>query len=169
MKRKVGRPTKYTPALAGHLIRYFDIEPHIEKDITVTYKDGTQVDKTITEAVDLPFFMNWCRAVGIHQDTMLEWVKKYPEFSEAYKIAKELQKQIIIINGLRGLYSQPFAIFTMKNISDWRDEQHLKPGLPSQPINVFVQNIIAKAGLNDQTEREVDAGHTKIKNRVSGL
>jgi len=67
-------------------------------------------------------------------------VGKYPDFSDAYKRAKELQKQILITNGLLGLYAPAFTIFTMKNICGWRDEQHIK----GEGFNTNIYNIIGQ-------------------------
>lgn len=38
---------------------------------------------------------------------------------------------------------------------------------PSSTINVFVQNILTKAGLNGQPETKVNTSHTEIKNRLN--
>ncbi len=125
-KRKRGQPTKYKPEYCQHIISFFDIAPHFEKDITITKSDGTQIDKTEQTACDLPFFSDWCHKIGITQETMCQWVKKFTDFSEAYKRAQELQKQILITNGLLGLYASAAFIFTMKNICGWRDEKYLE-------------------------------------------
>ena len=56
---------------------------------------------------------------------MLNWTKVHKEFSVAYSISKELQKEFLITNGLLGLYDSSFAKFTAKNITDMGDEQNL--------------------------------------------
>lgn len=134
-KHAGGRPTKYRNELCASLIRFFDIEPVIYKDVTITSKDGATVEKTIPEAAPLPFFEDWCWSVGISKDTMCEWVKKYPEFSDAYTRAKALQKKILVVNGLEGRYDAKFAIFTAKNITDMRDiTGHELTGKDGAPI-----------------------------------
>ena len=41
------------------------------------------------------------------------------EFSDK---AKDLQKEVLIQNGMAGLYDKTFAIFTAKNVTDMRDK-----------------------------------------------
>lgn len=37
---KVGRPSKYDPKYCEELIKFFDVEPHFETPVVITYKDG---------------------------------------------------------------------------------------------------------------------------------
>jgi hypothetical protein len=52
----------------------------------------------------------------------LEIAQSIQEFCNAYKEAKELQKEFIITLGLAGASPAPFAIFTAKNVTDMRDK-----------------------------------------------
>ncbi len=126
IKQSVGRPTKYDPSFCESLIDFFNIPPYTIKDMTIQKPDGTQIDKTEFEANDIPFFSKWCRKIGVNQETMVEWTKRYPDFSVAYNQAKELQCEILVTNGLRGTYATPFAIFTAKNILGWRDKSDVE-------------------------------------------
>ena len=72
------------------------------------------------------FLSNFAHKIGVCHDTLLEWCKRHPEFSEAYTCAKELQKQHLIECGLLGLFNSKFAIFTAKNITDMRDKQEIE-------------------------------------------
>ena len=141
MKNKGGRPTKYKPEYCQSLVKFFDIEPYVVADITVTKPDGTKTEKTVFNASDLPFFSDWCAEIGIDQTTMSEWVKVHPEFSLAYKRAKELQEKILVTNGIKDLYAQPFAIFTAKNILGWKDKlEH--SGDKESPLTVEVVSYV---------------------------
>lgn len=124
-KHAGGRPSKYTPEMCASIVRFFDIEPAIQKDITITKLDGERVEKTITEAADLPLFSDWAASVGITSETMRKWAESIPEFSVAYKRAKELQEKVLMTNGIQNRYAQPFAIFTAKNILGWRDRHEI--------------------------------------------
>lgn len=121
-----GRPTKYTDEMPQSLIDYFTVDPYTEKAIEHTDKKGNSWTTYEDVANDIPFFSNWCNSVDISQETMNQWKKSKPEFSEAYKKAKSLQKNFLIINGLRGLYNNTFAIFTAKNITDMEDKTEQK-------------------------------------------
>ena len=102
-----GRPTKYKPEYCQAIIDYFD----------------RPVLNILGNANDPPFFLNFCLSIGINQDTMHEWIPKHPDFSEAYKIAKEKQKEFIIINALQNRYNAGFAWRMMMNCHNWRDKQ----------------------------------------------
>lgn len=120
-KHAGGRPTKYRPEYCGDIIRFFSVDPIIYKDITITRKDGSSIDKTEMEAAPTPYFTAWCAKVGIEKPTMLEWVKKHPEFSTAYKKAKELQREFLMETALKGVHAGAFTIFAFKNMHRWQD------------------------------------------------
>jgi len=102
---KGGRPTKYDRAYCADIIQFFDVEPGRNK---------------------FPMFETWCYKIGIHRDTMDAWVKKHPEFSDAYKTAKELQKVNLIHGGLSGVYKENFSKFVAVNCTDLRDKQEVE-------------------------------------------
>lgn len=120
--RKKGRPTKYDPKYCEELIKYFDIEPHFETPAITTYKDGTTKEEVKFIPSDLPTLAGFAAKIEVNRDTLQEWAKVHQEFSVAIKRAKDLQENILVTNGLKGLYSQPFAIFTAKNVLGWRDK-----------------------------------------------
>ena len=130
--KKRGRPTKYQDTFPQSLIDFFSIPLYRREVIqTIHFKNGDSKDIYGEIPNDPPFFSKWCKQVGIIQTTMDNWVKKdSPTFNEeflvAYNECKELQKQFLIINGLRNNFNAPVTIFTLKNVSDMRDEQYLK-------------------------------------------
>lgn len=127
-KKKRGRPSTYDPIYCDKIIEFFDIEPINYKDVTMTYKNGDTVEKTIEEAAPIPWFSDFEKSIGISAQTLKEWVRDYPAFSEAYKRAKVLQTQFIMTNALRNNFNGVFAIFTLKNVARWRDEDDLAWG-----------------------------------------
>lgn len=122
-KHAGGRPTKYNPAYCQDLIDFFSIEPIQYKDITVTHKDGTQIDKTEMEAAPTPYFTTWCAKIGIEESTFWEWAHKYQEFSIAYKRAKKLQREFIIETALKQVHNGTFSIFLLKNVCKFQDKE----------------------------------------------
>lgn len=121
-KQGRGRPSKYDPIYCRKILEYFEIDPQNFKDITITHKDGSSVDKTEEEAAPLPTIRKFANSIGVDHTTLLEWCKKYPEFSTAYNKAREAQKEFIIENALRDNYSGYFAGLLMKNMFGWRDK-----------------------------------------------
>jgi len=135
-----GRPTKYKKNYCQEIIKYFDKEPF-------EIKEGKEVP------VNLPTFEKFAVYIDVNYDTLQEWRKKHEEFSESYKKAKNLQKNILIINGLRGNYNSTFAIFTAKNITDMRDIVENK-------------NINYNKDLNNMTEDEIDKEIAKYEKQL---
>lgn len=121
-KHAGGRPPKYDPIYCKKIIQYFKVKPYHNVNIT-RVKDGKKI-QTIEEVPnDLPLLEGFAASIGVHRDTVHGWTEKYSEFSDALKIAKDLQKTILVTNGLRGLYPAAAFIFTAKNVTDMRDKQ----------------------------------------------
>ena len=119
---KRGQPTKYKPEYCQEIITFFDIEPYETTTEKFFYKNGDEKEKEVRVPAQLPFFSAFARKIGVCHDTLCEWCKVHPDFSEAYKRAKELQKEMLINNGLMGLYNATAYIFTAKNIAGMRDK-----------------------------------------------
>src|SRR3990167_9869523 len=117
-----GRPTKYDPKYCEEILKYFDIEPHFETPVITTYKDGTTKEEVKFIPSDLPTLAGFAKQIGVHRDTLNQWEKAHKEFSDAIKKAKACQEHILVTNGLKGLYSPAFAIFTAKNVINWKDK-----------------------------------------------
>ena len=122
------------------LVDYFRIEPTREEEITTTYKDGRTETKTEERPNHLRFFSGFARENHLHIDTLNEWTRVYPEFSDAYKMAKELQKEHLITCGLLGLYQPAAYIFTAKNIAGMVDKLGLDEGT-CESLASFIKSV----------------------------
>jgi len=120
-KKSRGQPTKYKPEYCKEIIEFFDIEHFNIITETTTYKNGNKTEREVRVPAQLPFFSAFAREIEVTTETLNQWTKKYPDFSDAYKRAKELQKEMLINNGLMGLYNASSYIFTAKNIAGMRD------------------------------------------------
>lgn len=123
---EAGQPTKYKPEYCQQLIDYFSIEPLEiirEQEITDT-EGGKYISRRLPQR--FPWFEGFARKIGVHRNTLKNWCAEHPEFAEAYETAKDLQREFLVDIGLSGATSASFAIFTMKNVCDWRDERDLK-------------------------------------------
>lgn len=123
---KGGRPTKYDSKYCKQIIAMFDVEPTREVYETYTYKDGTTKEVSRLEPAELPTMADFAKKINVNIDTLYEWAKKHPEFSEAMKKAKEIQENIWQKNSLLGLYNPTFAIFMGKNCYGWKDKQEIE-------------------------------------------
>lgn len=105
MAKKNGRPTKWNEDWPRQLIEYFE----------------TEIGKG-----NLPFLSKFARNImGVCNDTALEYTKKYEDFSDAYKKAKDMQKEFIIEMGLSKKWDTAFTIFTAQNMTDMRNKQEV--------------------------------------------
>ena len=137
-KRPVGRPSSYKEEYADDLIRYFDTSVYTVK--TTYDKDGKE--KIEKELNPFPTLARFATKVGVTRDTLYEWATaknengelKHPEFSYAYKRAKDFQEALLVEGAIGGMYQANFSIFTAKNVLGWRDktEQEItgKDGAP---------------------------------------
>lgn len=66
--------------------------------------------------------------------------KDLMSFCNAYKEAKELQKEFLISVGLSGAANAPFAIFTAKNVTDMRDSTVVTHNMPKPLLDVLHNN-----------------------------
>ena len=105
-KKPRGRPTKYLPKYCQQIIDYFTVEP---------------LDAN-GDAVAPPYIQEFCLSIGINKSTLQEWVSKYPDFSNAYRIAKEKQRQLMVTLALQGHYNASFTWRAMMNMHGWRDK-----------------------------------------------
>lgn len=127
-----GRPTKYREKYCRMIIEYFD-QPAIIVD-----EEGHE------KANDIPLIEGFARSIKVCVDTLYEWEKVHPRFSEALKRARECQKDIWQQLSMKGLVNTAYSIFWGKNIFKWTDKQDID-------LNAKVDS---SEGLSS-TEREV--------------
>jgi len=122
----LGRPSKYEERYCQEIIDFFAREPYAP--LMVDSEDGgtvpalTKTGSPILVPCKLPTFEGFAIKIGVHRETLLNWIESNPDFFDAYKRAKDMQKEILIQNGLVGAYEKTFAIFTAKNVTDMRDK-----------------------------------------------
>lgn len=141
-----GRPTKYDPKFASMMIKFFSgpkFERFIKSEKQTTKSNGT-TEKWVEYGYrcrDLPTLNKFARKIGVNGDTIVEWAEakypltfevkalagklKYPEFSAAYNTVKELQKEFLSDNALKGFSPPASFIFVAKNITNWKDKQEV--------------------------------------------
>lgn len=112
-----GRPSSYKTEYADELKAYFDVPAQVV--------EGEGDDKKIKPS-SLPTLAGFACKIGVHRETLLNWAEVHREFFDALKMAKEHQERILVENGLMGYYDKTFAIFTAKNLINWRDKQEVE-------------------------------------------
>jgi len=148
-KNKGGRPTKFDPKYCDQLLEFFDLEPY-QKMVTESKKDyfasgdiKSEFEKIKLIPNKMPTLFRFSRKIKVAYSTVGRWAEKgelleetegekteipveivdgLKKFCNAYKEAKEMQKEFLISIGLAGAAPAPFAIFTAKNVTDMRDK-----------------------------------------------
>jgi hypothetical protein len=87
-KRKIGRPSKYTPQLLALAESYIDNFSELDNDV-------------------IPTNEGLCEWIGINDDTLYEWLKHEDkkEISEVVKQVQKKQKRIISNSGITGEFN----------------------------------------------------------------
>lgn len=105
-KRPEGRPTKYIPDV---------IYPKIDQYLAMCGREN----------MALPSIEGLALALDVNKDTVMEWNKVHPEFSEYLKKVAALQKEQLINDGMYGgkEVNSSMAIFLLKAIHGLKDNE----------------------------------------------
>ena len=99
----------------------------------------------------------WCSEVDIVEDTLYEWVKVHPNFSESLKKARQAcQKwyENLFRSAAVGKienFNATAAIWLSKNVIKWTDKQEIS-GPGNQPLTL----VLKKYDDGDTTSAETD-------------
>ena len=87
---------KYKKKFCKAIIEYFRKDPYVLEVKKEYFADGS-IRSAIPsiQATEFPTFQGFADSINVHIDTLHEWANKYPEFSEAYKRAKQLQEKLL--------------------------------------------------------------------------
>lgn len=130
-----GRPTKYRPHYCQDLIDYF----------TVPRPDPGNPQGMVY----FPTMYGFAGRIGISDDTIADWCKKYPEFLRAYTIAQQLGRNQLIHGGLSEKYNASFAKFVGVNMG--LISEHSKNESVNTNINTYPQGITVNFVQSDKT------------------
>lgn len=140
-KRGRGHPTDYRPEYCEKLLEWFNGQRHervIKRERIIPQKNGAPAIEREYEGVitRFPTFEGFADSVGVCTATLHLWRKAHPDFLEAYKRARERQKDWLVEIGLRGVVPVAAYIFTAKNVTDMRDT----PPEPYDPDAVYLMD-----------------------------
>lgn len=116
-----GRPTKYTEDMPQILLDYFNVDlfDTVSEEVASQGK-AVAVVKRVPKR--LPTFERFCVDNNLHHSTLLDWKRKYPDFSEAYDKAKYCQKDFLMQHGLLGTHNAGYSKFVSINVTDMKDK-----------------------------------------------
>ena len=134
-----GRPTMYKAVFCDQILEYFDVEPY--REITrVNKKTGNEYTQQV--ANDLPTLAGFAKRIGVCRDTLHQWGKVHPAFSDAVMRAKTMAEHLLVTNGLLGLYNPAAFQFVAKNYTNLRDVKDLNVHEVAEPTPRSTQEII---------------------------
>jgi hypothetical protein len=110
-KRKMGRPTKYKPEYCQAIIDYFSREHTRVVEVTHTNTKGDTWTSNDEKANPLPTIDGFCAKIGVSDEILVAWTKRWPAFLTAYTRAKQMQKDMLLSNALTKGYDSGFAQF----------------------------------------------------------
>lgn len=149
-KRKVGRPSVYKEEYIEELIKFFDIPAYTER--ALKNKDGDEKGIELVPT-KFPTLARFASNIGVTRETLHDWATsktedgelRYPEFSYAYKRAKEYQEAILVEGAMAGAFQANFSIFTAKNVLGWRDKMEQEiTGADGSPLVSGIQVTFVK-------------------------
>ena len=103
-----GRPKEYSEEIITKTREY--INSCVDEEYTRIKTDGatsTSYDNLVK--VKLPSIEGLAVYLKISRDTIYDWQKKYPEFSDIVKELLALQAERLVNNGLNGTYNASIA------------------------------------------------------------
>jgi hypothetical protein len=138
-KNKGGRPTKLTRTVKQKITDYLKWCNELVADIT----------KTKTFPTIFPTKEHFCIKIGIHRDTMYQWVKEDKWFSDVYKHIESIHTYIVSGGAMNGKYNQSITkLFLSKQ--GYADETEIKHSGSMSITTMF--NISDQKRKSDQGE-----------------
>ena len=114
--------TRYRRGLAKALLRHFDVPPRTLRSETTRHPNGeVRQEKTVAEPTPLPTFEGFAAGLGVSTAVLRAWRDEHPEFRAAWDMALDRQRELLLQNGLLGLYNAAFARFAAVHLCGMED------------------------------------------------
>lgn len=154
-----GRFPKLTRNKIKKIVEFYETaEATYDSPVTFTTKNGTSIEKMEEKPNKIPTDTSLAKHLGVSYYCVWNWKKKYPEFNKLLDLYKNgTCKDIVVQNGLLGLYNAQFAKAYLENESTWNNEndtaEDKKP--PNQTFNTQINNYFAQQGLQVQEIKQL--------------
>lgn len=120
----MARPIEYNSAILKRVEDYLDQCQDREEDVVTGESEKFTAYKKKLR-VNLPTIEGLAVYIGIHKDTVYEWEKTYPEFSDVIHVLRGNQSRELINKGLSGDYNPVIAkLLLMKH--GYTDKQEIE-------------------------------------------
>lgn len=123
-----GRPTTYKPEFIDEVYAYIkecqDEYLHVVSKYDEDDDTGIQLNRGFRERlkVSLPTRRGFARRIGAHTDSLLEWTKKYTEFSVALSDLDAEQHDRLVNMGVSGEYNPTITKLLLSNNHGYSDK-----------------------------------------------
>lgn len=144
---KMGRPTTYQDIYVTMADKYLDTCQDTEREFHKTRGDKSDSYDRIID-VKLPTIEGFAIFLGHHKDSLYDWAKKYPDFSDSLKKITQLQKEKLLMKGLSGDYNPVIAKLILSSNHDMNDRTETDITTKGESINPDKKALIR--GLLDQ-------------------
>lgn len=93
-------------------------------------------DKILSLGVNLPKAEGLAKYLGVHRDTLYEWAKVHPEFSDILEAINQEQVNRLIDNGLAGKYNPTIVklVLAKHGYKESSEVDHTSKGEKITPI-----------------------------------
>jgi len=113
--------SKYKVEYDQEIIDFFSKEPFE----IIKNADGedcyTSSGKPVFKPIKYPTIEQFAKNIGVCRDTIFEWARVHPTFTEAKNIAMQMAENMVIQNGFVGSYNSTFCMFMLKCNFGYRD------------------------------------------------
>lgn len=107
---------KYKKKYAKALLQYFGKPPsRVEYVKHYDSYGNLKREEPVLMGADYPTLEGFAASLSVTVRTLENWCESHEEFREAYERAKELQKNVLVVNSLGGQYNGNFAKFIAMN------------------------------------------------------
>lgn len=79
---------------------------------------------------------------GFASQQMTVFSERSEKFSEALKRAKDIQESKLVKMGFNKKYNCTMAIFALKNVAGWRDNENKNDNTEKQAINITIKRDV---------------------------
>jgi hypothetical protein len=130
-----GRPTKYDETIVKKTEDYIESCQDTEQQVISGQSDKFTAYKTKV-TVNLPTVEGLAYHLRVHRDTIYEWEKQYPEFSDILSVLKNKQAIVLINKALSGDYNPLIAkvLLTKHGYNEKQELEHTGEGLTTYEI-----------------------------------
>jgi hypothetical protein len=132
---KFGRPTNYRPEYCQAIVDYFADPESWE----INY-DAKGSGKAIPSG-KMPTVARWCHQIGVSTRVLDDWQRRYPEFAEAYQMARELQQSFAIELAGAGIGTSLLNLF-MQDRHGWKAARE-EAEHSNEPIQKVVVEVVS--------------------------